>query len=120
MKENYPEVNIETEMVTGVFMEALRNKIQEESAKLVVMGAGGYYNDLLSWDTNIIDAFVDLQTPVLVIPANVKYSPIQKMAFAVNYYRKNLQMPVSMIKRLIQFTNAKLYVINVVAPYRNY
>jgi hypothetical protein len=116
VKENYPQINIEPQILTGVFLEVLRNKIQEESAKLVVMGASGSYNDLLSWDVNIIDSFVDLQTPVLVIPASSKYKPIQKMAFAVNYYRKNLQMPVSMIKRLIQFTNAKLYVINVVAP----
>jgi len=116
VKENYPQINIEPQILTGVFIEVLRNKIAEESAKLVVMGASGSYNDLLSWDVNIIDSFVDLPTPVLVIPAGVKYTPIQKMAFAVNYYRKNLQTPVSMIKRLIQFTNAKLYVINVVAP----
>ena len=79
-KENYPQMNIEPEMLTGVFIEVLRNKIQEESAKLVVMGARGSYNDLLSWDVNIIDSFVDLQTPVLVIPATVKYKSIQKMA----------------------------------------
>jgi hypothetical protein len=41
---------------------------------------GGKYNDLLSWDANIINAFVDLRTPVLVIPSKVKYHPIKKVA----------------------------------------
>jgi hypothetical protein len=115
-KANYPEINIRTEMVTGAFMEELRLKEQEEQPSLVVMGAGGNYADLLSWDVNIIDAFVDLITPVLVIPSTMKFRPVQRIAFAVNYYRKNLEAPVAKIKRLIQYTQAQLYIINVVAP----
>src|SRR5215831_13201578 len=113
VKENYPDVNIEREMLCGTFMDELQNIASDDEASLIVMGAGGNYNDLLSWDANIINAFVDLQTPVLIIPSNVKYHPIRKVAFACNYYRKDLQRPASLIKRLIQFTNAKLYVIHV-------
>lgn len=112
----YPFINIHTEMVTGVFMEELLAKVEEEEAALVVMGAAGTYKELLSWDANIIDAFVDLGIPVLVIPEPVKFRPIAKIAFSVNYYRKNLHAPVSMIRRLVQFTQADLYVINVVSP----
>jgi len=116
VKENYPGVNIERDMVTGNFMEALRSIADNNEVALIVMGAGGKYNDLLSWNTNIIDAFVDLKTPVLVIPSRVKYQPVKKIAFACNYYRKDLQTPVSLIKRLVQFTGSKLYVIHVVNP----
>lgn len=116
VKTNYPFINISTEMVTGVFMDELLAKVEEEAASLVVMGAGGTYSELLSWDANIIDAFVDVEVPVLVVPANVEYRPIKKIAFAVNYYRKNLHAPVSMIRRLINFTKAELHVINVVSP----
>ncbi|HNP22537.1 MAG TPA: hypothetical protein PKM63_13465 [Panacibacter sp.] len=90
--------------------------MEEEAASLVVLGAGGSYSELLSWDANIVDAFVDLHIPVLVIPSNVEYHPVRKIAFAVNYYRKNLDAPVSMIKRLVNFTKAELQVINVVSP----
>lgn len=116
VKENYPAANIETEITSGNFMEELRNKVSNENVALVVMGAGGKYNDLLSWDTNIIDAFIDLKKPVLVIPYKIKFHSIKKVAFACNYYRKDLQMPVSIIKRLIEFTNAKLFVIQVMSP----
>lgn len=116
VQTNYPFINISTEMVTGVFMDELLAKVEEEAASLVVMGAGGTYSELLSWDANIIDAFVDVEVPVLVVPVNVEYRPIKKIAFAVNYYRKNLRVPVSMIRRLINFTKAELHVINVVSP----
>ena len=95
-----------TEMVTGVFMENCRQS-EEEAASLVVLGAGGSYSELLSWDANIVDAFVDLHIPVLVIPSNVEYHPVRKIAFVVNHYRKNLTH-LSMIKRLVNFTKAEL------------
>ena len=116
VRSNYPEINIQAEMVTGVFLDELYAKAVEENTVLIVMGAGGNYTELLSWDSNIVDAFIDLNIPVLVIPSTVSYHPVKKIAFALNYYRKNLQMPVSMIKRLVHFTNAQLSVINVVSP----
>ena len=116
VQENYPAINIESEIVTGVFLEELQNKIREEQAVLVIMGTAGNYTDLLSWDANIINSFVDLLTPVLIVPSQVRFQPLRKIAFACNYYRKNLQVPVSMLRRLIQFTKAELFVINVVSP----
>jgi nucleotide-binding universal stress UspA family protein len=116
VRENYPEVNIEVEMVTGNFMEELQERANDEEVALIVLGAGGKYNDLLSWDANIIDAFIDLSAPTLVVPSQISYHPIKRVAFACNYYRKDLQTPVALIKRLIEFTKAKLYVINVVNP----
>jgi hypothetical protein len=71
------------EMITGDFMEELRDIASDNEAALIVMGAGGAYNDLLSWDANIIDAFVDLRTPVLVIPSKIEYHPIKKVAFCM-------------------------------------
>lgn len=116
VKENYPEVNVQKEMLSGNFMKELHDIASDEEAALIVMGAGGKYNDLLSWDSNIIDAFVDLKTPVLIIPSKTEYHSIQKIAFACNYYRKDLQTATSLIKKLVQFTKAKLYVIHIVHP----
>jgi nucleotide-binding universal stress UspA family protein len=114
VKEHYPGVHIEREMITGNFMEELQDIASDEEAALIVMGAGGKYNDLLSWDTNIIDAFVDLKTPVLIIPSSAAFHTIKKIAFACNYYRKDLQTATALIKKLVQFTKARLYVIHVV------
>jgi hypothetical protein len=112
----YPEINLKAEMVTGVFLDELYAKTVEENTRMIIMGADGHYSDLLSWDTNIVDAFIDLHIPVLIVPSTVSFRPVKKIAFAFNYYRKNLEMPVAMIKRLVHFTQAQLYVINVVSP----
>src|SRR5262245_33155150 len=42
---NYPGVNIQIEMITGDFMEELRDIAGDNEAVLIVMGAGGTYND---------------------------------------------------------------------------
>lgn len=115
-RTNYPEINIKREMVTGVFLDELRYKIAEEETKLVVMGASGSYSELLSWDVNIVDAFIDLNIPVLIIPQGMSYRPVQKIAFAVNYYRKNLQLPAAAIRRILSYTKAQLFIIKVAGP----
>ncbi|MBO9202245.1 MULTISPECIES: universal stress protein [Niastella] len=117
VQDHYPSIIIDTEMVTGSFQEELLRKVIETNAVLVVMGTDGNYTNLLSWDTNIVDSFIDLPVPMLVIPSQVRFRPVNKIAFACNYYRKNLQVPVSVIRRLVRFTSASLYVINVVAPH---
>src|SRR6478752_6200168 len=43
-RENYPDANIEAEMVTGNFMKELRDIESDEDVALVVLGAGGKYN----------------------------------------------------------------------------
>jgi hypothetical protein len=116
VKKNYPEVNIQRDMLSGNFMKELHDIASDEETALIVMGAGGKYNDLLSWDANIIDAFIDLKKPVLIIPSGAEYNSIKKIAFACNYYRKDLQTATSLIKKLVQFTKAKLYVIHIVHP----
>ncbi|HVZ56691.1 MAG TPA: universal stress protein [Chitinophagaceae bacterium] len=112
----YPGIRIRGELVSGVFMEELRGRVQDVGADLVILGAQGTYSELMSWDAHIIDAFVDLEVPVLIVPGQVSYRPIRKIAFACNYYRKNLHAPVKRLHRFVAFTKAELSVINVVDP----
>ena len=116
VRENHPHINIDTEIRSGNFFDELTNVAAEEDAKLIIMGATGNYTDLLSWDINVVNSFVDLPIPVLVVPAHVHYNPIQKMAFACNYYRKELQLPLRMIRKLVTFTHAQLFIIHVQSP----
>jgi nucleotide-binding universal stress UspA family protein len=40
VKENYPGVNIDREMLCGTFMDELQNIASDDEAALIVMGAG--------------------------------------------------------------------------------
>lgn len=42
----------------------------------------------------------------MVIPAHVPYREVKKIAFACNYYRKNLHVLVAVIRKLV---NSSLY-----------
>jgi nucleotide-binding universal stress UspA family protein len=116
VRANWPGINITTDMVTGTFFDELQRKVIVEDATTVIIGAAGQYNNLLAWDNNILGAFVDLTVPVLIVPAEMKFQSLQKIAFACNYFRKNLQSATALIRRIVQFTKAQLYIIHVVAP----
>lgn len=40
-ERNYPGLNIEMEMVCGIFIEELQDKVGDKEVALIVMGAGG-------------------------------------------------------------------------------
>lgn len=116
VRSHFPHINIDTDIRAGNFFDELSKRAAEEDTALIVMGAEGNYTDLLSWDANIINSFIDLPIPVLVIPAHVHYKPIRKIAFACNYFRKELEVPVRMARKLTAFTHAQLFIIHVHAP----
>lgn len=112
IKEIFPSLNLETKMVTGNFIDCIQEQIEEYNSPIIIIGAEGDYNSLMSWDENIIDAFIDLSVPVLIVPSHVKYNKITDVAFACNYKRKDLQQPLAMLKKLVTFTKAKLHIVH--------
>lgn len=109
----YPNVELETRMVAGQFLASLQEEVTTEDAKLVVMGAEGDYKDLMSWDNHIIDAFIDLLVPVLMVPATLRFAGIQQMAFACNYKREDLTGPVQTLRRLLARTGGRLHFVHI-------
>lgn len=116
VRDHFPAIDVRSEMETGVFMDVLRARAADPGTSFFVIGAKGTYNDLLSWEVNIVDAFVDLRKPVLVVPLHLAYKPIGKIAFACNYYRDNLAAAAAMLERIVRFTGAALTVIHVKPP----
>ncbi len=111
--EEYSGINVIGKVTTGRLLESLEEEIEEMKASLVIIGAGGNYGDLWSWDTNILNALHDLPVPILTIPPNVTFTPLQNVAFACNLKNVNKHTPFYALKKIIQFTEAKLHVIYV-------
>lgn len=109
----YPGINVIGKVSTGRLLEGLEEEIHEMKASLVIIGAGGNYGDLWSWDSNILNALRDLSVPILTIPPNVTFTPLQNIAFACNLKNVNRHTPFSALKKIIQFTEAKLHVVYV-------
>jgi nucleotide-binding universal stress UspA family protein len=111
--EQYPEVNIIGKVTTGDFIDALHEQIAEMEASLVIMGTGGQYGELWSWDSNILQILRELPVPVLTIPPDVSYKPLLNIAFACNVKNVNQSTPFQALKNLINFTNSHLHIVYV-------
>ncbi|HSU49272.1 MAG TPA: hypothetical protein VLJ41_01720 [Segetibacter sp.] len=111
--EEYPQLNIFGKVTTGRLLEALRDQIQDIAASFVILGTGGKYGDLWSWDSDILHALRDLTIPVLTIPPNVTYKPLQNIAFACNLKNVSRNTPFSRVINLVHFTEAKLHIVYV-------
>lgn len=111
--EEYPEINVIGKVTTGRWLEGLEEEINEMKASLVIIGAGGNYGELWSWDNNILNALRDLSVPILTVPPNVTFTPLQNIAFACNLKNVSRQTPFDTLLKIIRFTEAKLHVVYV-------
>jgi hypothetical protein len=113
LNEEYPDFRVIGKVTTGRLVEGLEEQIQEMHASLVIIGAGGNYGDLWSWDGDILKALRDLSVPILTIPPDVSFSPLKNIAFACNLKNVNNNTSFNALKNLIAFTGAKLHVVYV-------
>lgn len=113
VKMKYPSVQITTKAVLGGFLESLKNQIEVVDPVLVIMGASGKYDDIWSWDAEILSIFRDLTVPVLTIPQHLSYTHVHHVAFACNFTNINLHTPVLSLKKIVALTGATLHVLYV-------
>jgi len=111
--QEYPGINVIGKITTGRLLEGLEEEIQEMHASFVVIGAGGHYGDLWSWDAGILNALRDLSVPILTVPPHVTFTPLQNIAFACNLRNVSRQTPFHTLKKIIHYTEATLHVIYV-------
>jgi hypothetical protein len=111
--EEYPQMNIIGKVTTGRLLDSLKEEINEMKAMMVIIGAGGHYGELWSWDTNILNALRDLPVPVLTIPPNVAFAPFVDIAFACNLKNVNANTPFEQLKSIVALTNARLHIVYV-------
>lgn len=111
--DQYSGLNITGKVTTGRLLDGLEEQIAEMGASLVIMGAGGHYGELWSWEDNILHALHDLSVPILTIPPTVTFTPLQNIAFACNLKNVNEHTPFNALKNIIRFTEAQLHVVYV-------
>lgn len=115
VKENHPQLKIKSKEITGKFLEKLQQQIEEENALMVIMGTPGAYGDIRLWDTDILSALIYSSVPVLTVPQNVDYKKIANIAFVCIFENLHQYTPFASIQKMIDYTGAKLHVVNVVS-----
>ncbi len=116
ISREFPGVKINYKELIGDFVERLQQEVDEQQSPLVIMGTPDNYGDLRLWGPDILNALTSLPVPVLTIPAGVSYRKIAHIAFACIMENISSRTPVEAIQKLVDFTGARLHVVEVVPP----
>lgn len=111
-KEQFPDARVSYKAVMGNLRDALKDEVTASMPRLVMMGALTDYDDLWTWDNEILNTLQDLNAPVLVIPAHISYEPVKNIGFACDYKSRNAGQ-INFIKWLTGYTGARLHVVHV-------
>jgi nucleotide-binding universal stress UspA family protein len=107
-------IQIETICEYAVLPNAIRDICEKTGADLVVMGITGSskFEEVLIGST-AISVVKHTKVPVIVIPPNAKCQQIGKVMLACDYKKVEETTPVMPIKKLLDATNAKFFVLNI-------
>lgn len=114
LKEAAGTIHLEIFSAFNVLSEGLDSVCQEAGADLIVMGisgAGGMEESLIG--SNAVSVARHSTYPVIIVPAQASFVPIQEVLFACDYKKVAETTPVGSIKSLLSATGARLSVLNV-------
>lgn len=107
-------VTIETLSEFNVLAEGIADVIDRTGASIIVMGiTGGDKVDEVLVGSNTISVSKHAHVPVLIIPSDCNYTPIQEVVLACDLKQVVQTTPVQPIKDLLQLTGAHFSVVNI-------
>lgn len=107
----YPGIRMESRIITGSFLETLRQEVQISRPLFMILGTAGFA-DLSLGDIDPLNALRSVQVPVLFVPQGAVIRPVKKVAYACNYAYTGAQTPVPEIINWISFMDAGLEMIH--------
>jgi hypothetical protein len=114
--EQFPNIALRSKLTTGNLSDSLREQVDEEKPLMIVIGAGGHYEDVLTWDAELLDLLRTLPVPVLTVPKRVTFEQVKNVAFSCNLKNVTPATPFQTLKTLASFINAQLHVLFVTTP----
>ena len=114
--ENYADGDIKIETLNEFAI--LHNNIEEVCEKtrtdLIVMGitGGGGLEEVLI-GSNTINVVNHTKVPVLIVPAEAKYTQVEEIVLVCDYKKIDEAIPQKQLKNILESTKAKLFVLNI-------
>ncbi len=111
-----PESRITSKILPGDIIDCLVEIIAEEPPSIIIMGTSGEGSDSILWGSMAVKALRNLKAPVLAIPANVSWKPVNKLCFAADYDQVSEQTPTTEIIKWAKLMGSSVDVIHVDKP----
>lgn len=115
LQEECPEgINLQHKTEFAILPTDINEICKDAAADLVVMGITGTskIEEVLIGST-AISVMQNTKVPVIIVPANAKYTSIKNVMLACDYKNVAETIPVGPIKSILNATRAKLRVVNV-------
>ena len=97
----------------GIASDEIRELIREKNVDLIIMGmkgSGGLEKLMGSTTTNVIRK---IKTPVLVVPENARYQPIQKVLYPSDFSYKTTHHLYDRLLEIIDAYRARLSILHI-------
>ncbi|HSK11841.1 MAG TPA: universal stress protein [Phnomibacter sp.] len=102
------------ELRTGDFAELMEKFIKEHSFDFVVMGVtGSNALEQVFGTSNAVEVIARSQTPVLVVPPNANFKPIENIALAVELHNLEEILPLESLDIWLHKLNPKVHIAHV-------
>lgn len=94
--------------------EGIQDVVVRENAELIIMGiTGGGKVDEVLIGSNTTSVAKHTNVPVIIVPAECRYAPVEEVMLACDYKQVMENTPVHIIADFLDKTRAKLFVVNV-------
>lgn len=114
LQKAFPGVPVSSRSVPGELMEVLKERIEQLGPDLVVLGTSGEGGAFFG--SMAVKILRSCPVPVLAVPENTIWRPVQRICFAADYKTDSSLAPLIAMRRWVQLLKAQLYVFHVNAP----
>lgn len=104
----WPEMHLEGRVLSGGFLETLRQEAMRARPLFIVLGTAGHD----AGDDDPLEALRSLPAPVLFVPQDTKPGNIRNVAFACNYAHAGPRIPAAEIGDWMRLTGARLQIVH--------
>jgi len=87
---------------------------KEELADIIVMGitGSGALEEILV-GSNTIDVVKNTSYPVIIVPGEVTFKPVNKILFGCDFKKVGTHTPIGPLKKLLDIFGAELHILNI-------
>lgn len=121
LRKLHPDVNFFQVTRIGLMLDILDELCKEILPIAIVMGitgAGSSFDKVVG--SNALNAMQNLNYPLIIVPKDTVFKPIEKIAFACDLKQVVASTPLVSIRAFAKLFNAEVQVLNVDYQNRNY
>lgn len=114
LKAQYPALQITHKVTKGLFLDSMKEYCDEINPVALVMGItgdGGAVDKIIG--SNAVSAMNSLAYPMIVVPKQGQFKPLQKICMACDLRQVVTSTPLLPIKAFVKLTNAELHLLNI-------